>query len=90
MRDAYYLPLVEFLFEGAEQAFDPAVLPRASGVGALVADAEHLQANAKLFGGKYSFVVGTDDFWFTVSTNDFTDASEQDMRRFFVQRTKMQ
>ena len=33
LRDACYLPLVELLFEGAEQVFDPAVLPRASGVG---------------------------------------------------------
>ena len=36
-------PLVEFVFQRTEQPFDSAVLPRAAGVGALVADAELLQ-----------------------------------------------
>lgn len=40
LREVWHLPLIQLLFEGAKQAFDPAVLPRASGVGALVADAE--------------------------------------------------
>lgn len=35
-----YCPLVELLFECAEQAFDSAVLPRAAWIGKLVADAE--------------------------------------------------
>ena len=40
LREILHLPLVEFLFEGAEQALDSAVLPGAAGVGALVADAK--------------------------------------------------
>lgn len=40
---------VEILFERAEQALDPAVLPRAAGGGALVADAELFQPETELF-----------------------------------------
>jgi len=40
LRDVWHLPLVELFFERAKQAFDSAVLPGATGVGQLVADAE--------------------------------------------------
>ena len=40
LRYVRHLPLVEFLFECAKQAFYSAVLPRATGVGELMADAE--------------------------------------------------
>ena len=42
LREAGHLPLVELLFEGAEEALNPAVLPGAAGVGALVTDTELL------------------------------------------------
>lgn len=90
LRDAYYLPLVELLFEGAEQAFDSAVLPRAAGISALVTDAEPFQPETEFVRSKNGFVVGTDDLGFAVSADDFKQASEQGMRRFFVQRTEMQ
>lgn len=41
-REREVFELVELLFEGAEQAFYSAVLPRAAGCSALVADAELL------------------------------------------------
>ena len=42
LRHARHLPLVELLFEGAEQAFDSAVLPGTAGLGSLMANAEEL------------------------------------------------
>ncbi len=77
LREVGHLPLVELLFEGAEEAFDPTVLPGAAGVGALVADAELLQAKAEFAGGEDGFVVGTDHLGFAVGMDHFAQAGEQ-------------
>lgn len=47
LREVWYLPLVELVFQRAKQSLDPAVLPRASRCGALMTDAQFLQSLAK-------------------------------------------
>lgn len=90
LRDACYLPLVEFLFEGAEQTLDSAVLPRASGVSKLVANTELLQPKTEFARSKNRFVVGADDFRFAVGEYDFADAGNQGARAFIAQCLQVQ
>lgn len=64
LREIGHVPLVELLFERAEEAFDSAVLPRAARIGALMTDAQPLQSDTKFVGGKNGFVVGSDKLRF--------------------------
>lgn len=85
-----HLPLIELLLEGAEQTFDPAVLPGAAGRGALVADAKMPQPLAEDFGGEYCFVVGTDGLRLAVGADGVFQAGEQCAGSFAGQCLQMQ
>lgn len=91
-------PLIEFAFQCAEEALDPADLPGAARIGALVADAELLQTLAEYAGGenrhfdrlRTGFVVGADNFGFAVGADNFKQAGEQSSRGFILQGLQVQ
>lgn len=87
--DVRHQPLVELVFEGAEQAFDPAVLPWATRCCALVTDAELLECAVKSARSEHTFVVGADDFGFAVGTNGLYQATEYGVGGFIMQRLKV-
>jgi hypothetical protein len=51
---------VELLLQSSEEALDPAVLPRAAGIGPLVTDAEQPKSEAKYCRREDRFVVGSE------------------------------
>ena len=90
LREIGHLPLVELLFEGTEETFDPAVLPGAARIGPLVADAQPLQSAAKFAGAKNGLVVGPDDLGFAIGANGFMQAGEQGSGGFVAQCVQAQ
>lgn len=88
--DARDDPLVKLVFEGAEQPFDPAVLPGAAGVGALVADAEFFQGKTEGHRPEHAFVVGADDPGFAVNANGLAQAVEDGGGGLVVQHLQVE
>ena len=92
LRQAGHLPLIELLFEGAEEAFDATILPGAAGVGALVADAKQFESVLEQAGGedghfdrlRTGFVVGAYRLGFTVNLDGGEQVGKEDARGFVV------
>lgn len=84
------LPLIELLFERAEEPFDSAVLPRAAGIGTLVANAQALQPEAEFAAGRDGFVVGSDNFGFAVGVDEVVQAGEQGSGSLVAQGLQVQ
>lgn len=80
-----HAPAIEFLFQCAEKAFDPAVHPRGMQVDGLVPDAKQLQAEPEEPGRENPFVIGANDFWPAVTQAGLADG-EQKRQRTFVRQ----
>lgn len=90
LREAGHRPLVELLLERAEETLDPAVLPWAAGIRALVANTQPLKSEAKFARGKNGFVVGSNDLRFAVGANDFVQTGDQRSRGLVPQCVQVQ
>lgn len=74
-------PSVEFALQRAEEALDPPVLPRASNLGSLVANAHQSQTRAEGPGGEDGLVVGADQLGASVLVDGGRDLEYQADRR---------
>lgn len=83
---AVYLPLIEFFLEGAEEPLDPAVLPGAAGIDALVPDAKVPERQAEPDGGEHRLVVGPEDLGFSISPDGLEEMAQQGRGTFVPQR----
>ncbi len=89
-RKRFNSKLIELGFERAEEALDTAVLPRAAGIGALMADAEQEQREAKRPGGEDGFIVGSHGAGLAVAVNRLGQLHDQCPARLRFERFQPQ
>ncbi len=84
------LPLIEFLLQRPEQSFDPSVLPRATGIAALMSNPGQRQHNAKHPACKTRFIIRAHCTRLTVLSYRQKQMPEQSPRSFVRQGRQRQ
>lgn len=70
-------PAIQFVLERAEEAFDPSVLPRATWLGSLVADAEQAQARSECGRSENRLIVCANEFGLAVDMDRAGDLGQK-------------